>query len=38
MEKNILADDFENKFDWVVLSGVFNDRRKNSDSFFYDTH
>ena len=30
-EKNILVDDFENKFDWVVLSGVFNDKRGNSE-------
>ena len=36
-EKNILVDDFENKFDWVVLSGVFNDKRENSEEYFYKT-
>lgn len=35
LEKNILVDEFESNYDWVFLSGVFNDIRDDSDTFFF---
>ncbi len=37
INKNIISDKFNEKFDWVILSGVFNDRRDDSETFFYNT-
>lgn len=35
LEKNIIVDEFESNYDWVFLSGVFNDIRDDSDNFFF---
>ena len=32
---NILEDQFQKNYDWVILSGVFNDLRDNSEDFFF---
>ncbi len=37
VKKDILIENFDEPYDWVLLSGVFNDMRENSEEFFYET-
>ncbi len=37
IQMDIVKDNFNESYDWVLLSGVFNDLREDSEKFFYST-